>query len=731
MSKRKKRSTKGRTLAGKHLRTEILKLFRKEPKKRLNAKQIIKKLKINNSSASVGHALSKLTKDEQLTALEGYKFQVNKAKFQDYGNSNRRSRRNKGDRETHEGYVDMTRTGAAYITIDDQDQDVHISGKYMNGALHGDRVQITSWIPRGRKKPEGEVLQVLERANEHFIGTLQLSKKFGFVVPMSERIPIDIYVKLKDLNGAKNGEVVVVRVTEWPTKDRQSPKGIITTVLGEAGGSDMAMKTILINNGFELDFPEAVLAQAEGLPTTLSETEIAKRRDMRKVPTFTIDPADAKDFDDALSLEYLDNGNYEIGVHIADVTHYVKANTKLDKEAYNRSTSVYLVDRVLPMLPEKLSNGVCSLRPNEDKYTFSVVFTFDKNDKMVDYWIGKTATHSDRRFAYEEAQEVLDTGKGDFVTELKKMEQVAQKLRKERFKKGSINFETDEVKFRLDENAVPVEAYIKERIETNLLIEDFMLLANKTVAKFINKKMENKAEIPFIYRVHDSPDPEKVAEFALFAKELGVQLDVSTPDKIAEAYNKLSKLAEEDETFKMLQPLAIRTMAKAEYTVDNIGHYGLGFDFYSHFTSPIRRYSDVLAHRILFSNLQRTYRVDKAKLEARCKHISMQERKAMDAERASIKYKQVEFIKKHVGEEFTGIVSGMMDRGLFVELKGSKCEGMVDFSSLPEHFRLENGRLRAVGISTGTVYKVGQEVQVLIVSADLDKRQIDMKLLDY
>lgn len=725
MSKKRK-STKGKTLAGKHLRSEILKLFKKEPKKQLNAKQIIKKLKINNNSASVGHALRKLTENKQLTALENYKFKINKSVFQ---HQNKRKGRRRNDRKMYEGYVDMTRSGAAYIRVDELEQDIHVSAKFMNGALHGDRIQVNSWTPRGRNKPEGEIIKVLERANEHFIGKVQLSRKFAFVVPISEKVPIDVFVNLKDLNGAKNDEVVVVQIKEWPTKEGQSPKGVVTSVLGEAGGSDMAMKAILINNGFELEFPSAVLAQAENLSETLDEAEIAKRRDMRQVSTFTIDPADAKDFDDALSIEYLENGRYEVGVHIADVAHYVRSNTKLDKEALKRSTSVYLVDRVLPMLPEKLSNGVCSLRPHEDKYTFSVVFTFDKNDKMTDYWIGKTATHSDRRFAYEEAQEVLDTGEGDFAAELKKLNQLAKKLRKARFKKGSINFETDEVKFRLDEDGVPVEAYIKERKETNLLIEDFMLLANKTVAKFINEKAKNKAEIPFIYRVHDSPDPEKVAEFALFAKELGVKLDVSTPDKIAEAYNRLSKLAEEDPTFKMLQPLAIRTMAKAEYNVDNIGHYGLGFDFYSHFTSPIRRYSDVLAHRILFSNLKRTYRVDKEKLDAKCKHISMQERKAMDAERESIKYKQVEFIKKHVGEEFEGVISGMMDRGLFVELKGNKCEGMVEFASLSEYFRLENGRLRAVGTDTGRVFKVGQSVQVLILSADLEKRQIDMQLL--
>jgi ribonuclease R len=455
--------------------------------------------------------------------------------------------------------------------------------------------------------------------------------------------------------------------------------------------------------------------------------EIAKRRDLRDIPTFTIDPIDAKDFDDALSIEYFDDGSCEIGVHIADVTHYVKPNTALDKEAYLRSTSVYLVDRVLPMLPERLSNELCSLRPNEDKYTFSAVFKFDKKDNLIGRWFGKTIIHSDRRFAYEEAQEVIENKEGDMTKEILDMARIARKMRKQRFKEGAIAFESEEVRFKLDEDGVPIDVYIKERKEANLLIEDYMLLANKEVAIYVNKK--EKPEIPYIYRIHDLPNPDKVAEFARFAFELGVHLKTDTPEQIAKSYNDLAKKAQTEEALKMLQPLAIRTMAKAEYATDNIGHYGLGFDFYTHFTSPIRRYSDVLAHRILYQVLEnKNYRFNKETLDTQCRHISLMERKANDAERESIKYKQTEFMEKHVGSAFEGVISGIIDRGIFVELKESHCEGMVSFDTMYEAFEITDGRLKAVGLRTGKVYKMGDTVRVVITNADLQKRQIDMRM---
>jgi ribonuclease R len=484
----------------------------------------------------------------------------------------------------------------------------------------------------------------------------------------------------------------------------------------------------LINTGFNIEFPEDVLAETAKIKDDIA-SEVSKRRDFRDITTFTIDPHDAKDFDDALSYRVLENGNTEVGIHIADVTHYILPDTALDKEAYLRSTSVYLVDRVCPMLPEKLSNELCSLRPNEDKLTFSAVFTFNEKNDIVEKWFGKTIIHSDRRFAYEEAQLILEAGEGDFVDELIKLNQIAYHLRKKRFKNGAINFETEEVKFRLDEHGVPIEVYVKERKDTNLLIEDFMLLANKEVATYMAKK-DPAAEIPYIYRIHDVPNMDKLENFALFAREMGVKMNLDTPKNIAKSFDDLIKKAEKDENLKILMPIAIRTMAKAEYSSYNIGHYGLAFEYYSHFTSPIRRYSDVLAHRILFENLTKIKRFDKERLEDQCKYISKQERKAADAERESIKYKQVEYMKNHVGEEFDGIVSGMLERGIFVEIKGMMAEGMVPFERMSESFEVESSRLRAKGMRTGKIYKMGDSVRVRILKADMEKKQIEMGLAD-
>jgi len=538
----------------------------------------------------------------------------------------------------------------------------------------------------------------------------------------------DIVVDRDQDHEAKDGEKVVIKVTQWPEGKQVHPLGQITSVLGKAGTSDIEMKSILINSGFQLDFPEMVQAESEAIPLEIPEEEIGLRRDMRSTTTFTIDPDTAKDFDDALSYHILENGHKEIGVHIADVTHYVKEGSPLDLEAFERSTSVYLVDRVLPMLPEKLSNGVCSLRPNEDKLTFSAVFTFNEKDRIVDRWFGKTITHSDRRFTYEEAQTVIETGKGDFAKEVKELNRIATVLRKQRFKSGAINFETEEVKFRLDENGVPLEVYVKERKESHMLVEDFMLLANREVAMFMDKKGKKlQKEIPYIYRIHDQPDLDKANDLARFALELGYEMDVSTPENIAKAYNALLSAAEDNPGLKLLQPLAIRTMAKAVYSSNNIGHYGLGIDYYSHFTSPIRRYSDVLGHRLLELNLNgKTHFTNKIKLEEQCEHISRQERKATEAERESIKYKQVEFIKNHIGETFDGVISGIGDRGVFVELLENRCEGMVTFDSLPESYEVPDSRLYIKGARSKKVYKMGDPIQVQVVDADLTRRRIEM-----
>lgn len=513
------------------------------------------------------------------------------------------------------------------------------------------------------------------------------------------------------------------------------------------------MNKILINAGFQLSHSEEAEREAARIPETISPQEIERRRDFRDILTFTIDPEDAKDFDDALSVRELEDGKLEIGVHIADVTHYLKPDSVLDREAYERSTSVYLVDRCNPMLPEKLSNNLCSLVPEQDRLTFSAVFVFDAKDKIVSRWFGKTVIHSAKRFAYEEAQTILDKKPSEELqnhprfTELewalKQLQRLASKMRKEREKNGAIGFETEEVRFRLAPDGTPLEAYVKERKEAHMLIEDFMLLANKEVALYMQPPLKAKKEDtqeetarggpqkPFIFRVHDLPDMSKVADFARFALELGVPMKVDTPKQIAHSFNELMKKARTDDRLKVLEPLAIRTMAKAIYSANNIGHYGLGFSHYSHFTSPIRRYSDVLAHRILERNLDgKTYRVDPSKLEEQCKHISAQERKAADAERESTKYKQAEFLSTRIGETFDGVISGIIERGFFVELAGSKAEGLVDFKYLDDTYTVEEGNLRVTGRRYKKTYKMGDRVRVKVAAVDLVKRQVEMELIE-
>ncbi|MFN7115449.1 MAG: ribonuclease R [Saprospiraceae bacterium] len=718
MPKRKDSQPKTKKLPAKQLQQEVLKLFQKDPKARLNPRQVAQKLSVENNKDSVQHAINQLVGQGKIINLGDFRYRLNQSEAP------------KQKSKLYEGYVDMTRTGAAYIVCDGLEEDVYVAASLMNTAMHGDRVLIKAWVPRGRRRFEGEVVKVLERATEHFLGEIRLFPKYAIVMPQ-KMMAMDVLVKLEDTKGAKDGDLVVVKIKDWIGGKTGTLDGEVTTVLGAAGSHDIEMKAILINNGFNLDFDENIIKESESLQTDITEAEIAKRRDLRGVTTFTIDPFNAKDFDDALSFQYQEDGSLEVGVHIADVSHYVKPGTALDKEAYKRSTSVYLVDRVLPMLPEKLSNELCSLRPHEDKLTFSAIFIFDKNDKITSRWFGKTIIHSDRRFTYEEVQEILDGKEGDFADELKILNKIAHKLRKERFKKGAINFETEEVQFRLDEEGVPTEVFVKERKDAHMLIEDFMLLANREVATFITEKGKDE-EIPFVYRIHDEPNPDKVMELASFASELGFKMKIESPKDISKSYNSLAEAAETNPALRLLQPLAIRTMAKAEYSTNNIGHYGLAFDYYSHFTSPIRRYSDVLAHRILELNLpeDKAYRVDKEPLEERCKHISMQERKAMDAERESVKYKQVEYLAKHVGDEFIGFISGIIDRGFFVMLKDNYCEGMVGFETMPEPFEVADSRLRMTGAYSRRQFKMGDEVTVRIVRTDISKRQIEMVLVE-
>jgi ribonuclease R len=703
------------------LKNKLLTFLGEQPKKAFSSKQLIKHLEIGNSRDSVNQALGLLIKSGHVLALPGDRY---KTKWVGSEDPNRRNP------NYPEGIVDMTRSGAAFVVTEESEQDIYVSSSQRNSALDGDRVRVKVFDDkrgRGRRK-EGMILEILERVRKNFIGKLKTKKNFYFVdVDAHEPYPLgfDIFVEEEDLKDSKLGEMVVVEVTEWPNKRRRHAKGKVKANMGLPGSNDYEMKTILVQSGFDLVFPEAVLEEISRLNEVISDEEISRRRDFRDRTTVTIDPLTAKDFDDALSFKALEDGGVEIGVHIADVTHYVQPGSALDKEAYLRSTSVYLVDRVLPMLPEKLSNELCSLRPHEDSLTFSAVFQFNAKMQIVDRWFGKTIIHSDRRFTYEEAQAMIEGQEDDYAEMVVKLNEIARYLRKERFKNGSIAFESDEVQFELDADSKPISIKIKERKEAHLLVEDFMLLANREVASYLQNK-QNGSEIPFVYRVHDLPDSDRLENLMLFAKEIGFKFDLQTPERIIHSFNRLASESIQRPELKILEPIAIRTMAKAIYTTQNIGHYGLGFDNYTHFTSPIRRYADVLVHRILEKNLNRPWRMDQTDLERQCKHISAQERKAMDAERQSVSYKQTEYMANFIGEEFEGVISGIIDKGIFVELLATKCEGLVSFDKMQEAYVVAENRLCAVGRNSGHKLKMGQAIRVKIIGVDLEKRNIDM-----
>ena len=722
-----KNTTKSGKLKARDLERAVYQELKANARKQLNTKQLSRKLKVKNSKDSLQAALDKLVQAGKAKVDDQYRYQF----------AGKSDKRGGGKRSTEfaEGRVDMTRSGAAYIIMDGETADIFVPQQRLGNAQDGDKVKVRFWTPSGRRKPEGEVTEVLQRSVTHFVGTLKIYEKYAEVdVDQAGGQILKVAVHRAELIGAKANEKVVVKILDWETNRFGQISGQITAVLGEAGSSNIEMQSILINNGFQITFPEDVLAESEALPGEITPQEINIRRDMRDVTTFTIDPLTAKDFDDALSIQTLEDGQIEIGVHIADVSHYVKPGSALDDIAADRTTSVYLVDRVCPMLPERISNELCSLRPHEDKLTFSAIFKFHpKTHKVTDRWFGRTVIHSNRRFTYEEAQEVLDTGVGDFVDELDVMDIIADKLRKRRFKEGSIDFNSNEVRFKLDEEGKPLSVYIKDRIDTNMLIEDFMLLANREVAGFIKKKEERlKTNIPFVYRVHDEPDMEKVAELAKFAAALGYEMDLSSPQTVSKSYNALLAKADEDPMVKMLSPIAIRTMSKAVYTTENIGHYGLGFENYSHFTSPIRRYADVLVHRLLAQNLEKgsLFKANAEKLEETCKHISSQERKAVTAERESIKYKQTEYMLDNVGEEFDGVINGLADFGVFIELVENFVEGMISYDKMDEPYDLQAGKLSIVGKKSGKKLKMGDLVRVKIEDVDLERRRIDMSLVE-
>ena len=627
-----------------------------------------------------------------------------------------------------EGRVDMTSRGSAYVVVEGSDNDIFISAKNVNTALHGDVVKVNVFSKRNSSKLEGEVVEVLTRKKVEFVGIIEKSKTFSFVVVSDTRMPVDIFISNDKLKGANNGDKVIAKITEWP-KDRNNPYGTIVEVLGRPGDNETEMHAILAEYGLPYKFPERVEQDASKIDLEISAKEIKKRRDLRAITTFTIDPKDAKDFDDALSIQKLENGNWEIGVHIADVSHYVKPGTLLDKEAFNRATSVYLVDRVVPMLPEILSNGACSLRPEETKLCFSAVFELDEKANILNEWFGRTVIFSDRRFTYEEAQERIETKEGDFSEEILQLDKLAKLLRKERFKKGSIAFDRIEVKFDIDEEGKPIGIYFKESKDSNKLIEEFMLLANKKVAEFIGKPTKTKKPKTFVYRIHDEPNQEKLLTLSNFVRKFGYDFKVNEAE-VANSINKLLADVQGKNEENLIEQLAIRTMAKAEYSSNNIGHYGLAFPYYSHFTSPIRRYPDVIAHRLLQHYLDGGESVNQVEVEAQCKHSSQMEMLATEAERASIKYKQVEFLQDKIGEEFDGVISGVSEWGIYVEILNGMCEGMIKMRDIDDDFyTFDPNNYAAVGRKYGDTYRMGDAVSIRILRADLLKKQLDFALL--
>jgi len=626
--------------------------------------------------------------------------------------------------KTVKGKLDITRSGMGFVIVPGEETDVLIRPTEFNTAMHGDTVRVKIKNNYGRRM-QGEVIDVLERKRIEFIGHLQMNKDFAFFVMDSDKPMPDIFIPLAAINNAKDKDRVVVRMVRWEKEDKR-PVGEVVTVLDPENTNDAAMKEILLENGFPLEFPDDALEVAARIPDTISHDEIKKRRDVRHILTFTIDPVDAKDFDDAISVKKIKDDLYEIGIHIADVSHYVETENPLDKAAYQKATSVYLPDRVNPMLPEHISNVLCSLRPNEDKLTFSAIFNITAKAEVKQYWIGRTVMHSNRRFTYEEAQDIIETKAGDHAAEILLLNDMAQKMRKKRFNKGAINFSSQEVRFKLDEKGDPIGIMVKESKESHQLVEEFMLLANRYVAENISKIKVNGKALPFPYRIHDTPDEEKLLPFIAFANKFGHKFDSSTPEAIAASFNQLLKDAHGKPEQHVLEQLGIRTMAKAKYTIENVGHYGLGFDHYCHFTSPIRRYPDVMVHRILQEVLDSKFIVDK-KLEEKCKHCSERERAAMESERTANKYKQVQYMRNYVGEDFDGVISGVASFGFWVETVEHKCEGLVSVNSLLEYdeFRHMESDYCLVGMRSGRKLRMGDKVRIKVAAANLIKRQLD------
>lgn len=694
------------------LTNKIIGLFTNNPTKLFNYKQIAKRFEIKDDSTKglITAILYELRDSGTLVEISRGKFKIT----------------------TQGGYitgkVDLTMRGAGYIVSEESDEDIFVTQTNLNHALNGDIVKVYLYAKMRGRQPEGEVVEIIKKSKENFVGVVEVSKNFAFMTANSKQMPYDVFIPLPKLKGAQNGDKVVVRITEWPEKYK-NPFGEVVNVLGKPGENETEMHAILAEFDLPYEFDKKVEQAANKVSEVITEKDYKARRDFRDITTFTIDPADAKDFDDALSIQKLGNGNWQIGVHIADVTHYVTPDSIVENEAFGRATSVYLVDRVVPMIPEKLSNMVCSLRPNEEKLCYSIVFELDENADILDQWIGRTVINSNKRFDYEEAQAIIEGGVGEFKSELLLLNDLAKKIRARRFKNGAISFERVEVKFDIDEKGKPLGVFFKEHKESNQLIEEFMLLANKCVAEFIGQVKKGQKAKTFVYRIHDKPDPEKLERFSKFIQRFGYSINTSGHKNITTSINDLLDEVQGKKEQNVIETLAVRSMAKAVYSTKNIGHYGLSFPFYSHFTSPIRRYPDMMVHRMLTDYIKGEKSKNKDKYEDMCKHSSEMEKRAAEAERASIKYKQVEFMKDHIGEDFDGIISGVTEWGFYVELNESKCEGLVHIRELDDdYYFFDEDNYSIIGRRNKKTYQLGDPVKIKIVKADLEKKQLDYTL---